>query len=164
MKTLMIAASAALALTAVPAVSQAQEFYGTIGYGGIHVEGADVGALQGRLGYKFNPYIGVEGEAGFGIVDDDSNGIEVGLNNEFGGFGVVYLPLAAGRADLFARAGYASASVEAAGTDFDGDGFAYGVGGQYYFTEKDGARLDWTRLDYGDGDADVWSISYTRKF
>jgi len=39
MKTLMIAAStAALALVAVPAVSQAQEVYGTVGYANVDAD------------------------------------------------------------------------------------------------------------------------------
>lgn len=164
MKTLMIAASAAvLSLAAVPAIAQAQEFYGTAGYGAVEVDSAagdaSLGALQGRLGYKFNPYIGVEGELGFGVKDDGD--VELGVQG--GAYGVAYLPVTT-QADLFARVGYTAGSVDTPLGDVDGDGFAYGVGGQFYFTDKDGVRLDWTRHDYDESEADVWAIAYTRKF
>lgn len=164
MKSLMIAASAAvLSLAAMPAVSQAQEVYGTIGYANMEVEEADMGAIQARLGYKFNPYVGVEGEAAFGVSGDDIIGVDVDLKHEVGVFGVVYAPVTP-KADLFARVGYTAANLDTGIGDIDGDGFAYGVGGQYYFTDKDGIRLDYTRHDYEDGEADVWSIGYSRKF
>ncbi len=164
MKSLMIAASAAvLSIAALPAVSQAQEFYGTLGYAAVDVEDASLGAIQGRLGYKFNPYVGVEGEVGFGVNDDTVSGVDVELKNQAGVYGVVFAPVTP-KADLFARVGYTGASIDTDLGDVDGDGFAYGVGGQYYITDKDGVRLDWTRHDYDDGEADVWSVGYTRKF
>jgi len=163
MKSLMIAASAAaLSLAAVPAVVQAQA-YGTIGYAGVEADDANLGALQGRLGYKFNPYLAVEGEAAFGIKDDTVSGVDVKLKHEIGVFGVVSAPLSPSL-ELFARAGYTGASFDTTLGDLDTDGFAYGVGGQYNFTEQDGLRLDWTRHDHDGAKADVWSVGYSRKF
>ncbi len=163
MKTLMIAASAAvLSLAAMPAVAQAQA-YGTIGYAGVDAEGANLGAVQGRLGYKFTPMFGVEGEAAFGISDDTVSGVDVEMKHEVGVFGVVTAPISPSF-DLFARAGYTGASFDTTLGDIDTDGFAYGVGGQYNVTEKDGIRLDWTRHDHDDAEADVWSVGYSRKF
>lgn len=141
MKTLMIAASAAvLSLAAMPAAVQAQA-YGTVGYAGVDAEGANLGALQGRLGYKFTPMFGVEGEAAFGISDDTVSGVDVEMKHEVGVFGVVTAPISPSF-DLFARAGYTGASFDTTLGDIDTDGFAYGVGGQYNVTEKDGIRLD----------------------
>lgn len=163
MKTLMIAASAAvLSLAAMPAAAQAQA-YGTVGYAGVDAEGANLGALQGRLGYKFTPMFGVEGEAAFGISDDTVSGVDVEMKHEVGVFGVVTAPISPSF-DLFARAGYTGASFDTTLGDVDTDGFAYGVGGQYNVTEKDGIRLDWTRHDHDDAEADVWSVGYSRKF
>lgn len=163
MKTLMIAASAAvLSLAAMPAAAHAQA-YGTIGYAGVDAEGANLGALQGRLGYKFTPMFGVEGEAAFGISDDTVSGVDVEMKHEIGVFGVVTAPISPSF-DLFARAGYTGASFDTTLGDLDTDGFAYGVGGQYNVTEKDGIRLDWTRHDHDDAEADVWSVGYSRKF
>lgn len=163
MKTLMIAASAAiLSLAAIPAAAQAQ-VYGTVGYAGVDAEGANIGALQGRLGYKFNPVLGIEGEAAFGISDDTVSGVDVEMKHEVGVFGVVTAPISPSF-DLFARAGYTGASFDTSLGELETDGFAYGVGGQYNVTEKDGIRLDWTRHDHDDAEADVWSIGYSRKF
>lgn len=163
MKTLMIAASAAvLSLAAMPAAAQAQA-YGTVGYAGVDAEGANLGALQGRLGYKFTPMFGIEGEAAFGISDDTVSGVDVEMKHEVGVFGVVTAPISPSF-DLFARAGYTGASFDTTLGDLDTDGFAYGVGGQYNVTEKDGIRLDWTRHDHDDAEADVWSVGYSRKF
>jgi opacity protein-like surface antigen len=164
MKSLMIAASAAvLSIAAVPAVSRAQEVYGTIGYAGVDANGADLGAIQGRLGYRFNPYVGIEGEAAFGVGDDTIGGVDIELKHELGAYLVGFVPVTPG-ADLFARVGYTSSQFDTSLGDIDGDGFAWGVGGQYRFTDKDGVRLDWTRHDYDIGDADVWSVGYARKF
>jgi len=164
MKSLVIAASAAvLSLAAVPAVVQAQDVYGTIGYAGVDAEGANLGALQGRLGYKFNPYLAVEGEAAFGVNDDTVSGVDVEMKHEVGVFGVVNAPVSP-QFDLFARVGYTGASFDTSLGEADTDGFAYGVGGQFNLTEKDGVRLDWTRHDHDDLEADVWSIGYARKF
>jgi len=78
MKSLMIAAATtALSVAAVPAVSQAQEAYGTIGYANVDADDANIGAIQGRLGYRFNPYVGVEGEAAFGVNGDTIGGVDV---------------------------------------------------------------------------------------
>ncbi len=164
MKTLMIAASAAvLSLAAVPAVSQAQQAYGTIGYANVDADDANLGAIQGRLGYKFNPYVALEGEAALGVGDDTVGGVDVELQNQLGVYGVVSAPISPSF-DIFARAGYSGASFDTSLGEVESDGFAWGVGGNYYFTDKDGVRLDWTRHDHDDAEADVWSIGYTRKF
>jgi outer membrane immunogenic protein len=164
MKSLMIAASTAvLSLAILPAAAQSQEVYGTIGYAGVDADGPNLGAIQGRLGYKFNPYVGIEGEAAFGVSDDTVGGVDVKLQHEVGGYLVGYLPVTP-NADLFARVGYSSTSFDTSLGDVDGDGGAWGVGGQYHFTDKDGVRLDWTRHDYDVGEANVWSLGYTRKF
>lgn len=163
MKTLAIAASAAvLSLAALPAAALAQA-YGTVGYAGVDADGASLGALQSRLGYRFNPVFGIEAEAALGISDDTVSGVDVEMKYEVGGFGVVTAPISP-RFDLFARAGYTGASFDTSAGELETDGFAYGVGGQYNVTEKDGVRLDWTRHDHDDAEADVWSVGYSRKF
>ncbi len=162
MKTLMIAASAAVLSMVAVSAAQAQA-YGTVGYAGVEADDANLGALQGRLGYRFNPYLAVEGEAAFGVSDDTVSGVDVELKHEVGVFGVVTAPLSPSF-ELFARAGYTGASFDTTLGDLDTDGFAYGVGGQYNVTDKDGVRLDWTRHDHDDVEADVWSIGYSRKF
>jgi len=89
--------------------------------------------------------------------------VNVELKHEVGAFLVGYAPVAP-NVDLFARVGYSGSEIETSLGDVDGDGVAWGVGGQYRFTDKDGVRLDWTRHDYDAGNADVWALAYTRKF
>ena len=74
-KNMSLVAVVAAATLAVPAIASAQDSgitgYGSVGYSHHDLEGADVGAIQGRLGARFNPYLGVEGELGFGVRKDD---------------------------------------------------------------------------------------------
>jgi len=164
MKALVIAASAAVLALAVPAMAQAQDHqvYGSIGYANVSVDPISLGALQGRLGVNFNDHFGVEGEAAFGISDDDILGIPVELSSEFGLFGVVRLPVSE-NVDIFARGGWASANFDVGGTEFDQDGGAYGAGVQVFFNESNGVRADYTRYEFDDS-ADVWSISFVHIF
>lgn len=164
MKSLVIAASAAALLgIAAPAVASAETtWYGNLGYAGIDADSVNLGAIQGRLGAQFNPYIAVEGEVAFGVKDDDISGIKVKLNNEYGVYGVAKYPVNE-NFDVFARVGYARAEAKVAGTSGSDDGVAYGVGAQYTFDGVNGVRADYTKYDFL-GDADVWSVSYVHKF
>ena len=48
-----------------------------------------------------------------------------------------------------------------------GDIWAYGVGGQYFLTDKDGLRAEYTRYastDTSQADVDSFAVSYVRKF
>lgn len=164
MKSLMIAAAAAfVTVVTVPAVSQAQEVYGTVGYGNVDTDSGKLGALQARLGYKFTPYVGVEGEASFGVKDDNFGGVDIKLKDQVGAYVVGFLPVTP-KAELFARVGYSAATFDTSLGNQDVDGVAYGVGAQYHLTDRDGVRFDWTRHDYDAGNADVWALAYTRKF
>ena len=178
MKSLITAASTVAILAAVPAAVHAQtmsspEVYGSVGYAQSRVEGLDLGAIQGRVGAKFTPYFGVEGELAGGVKDDDTNvagtDVDVQLNHSAAIYGVGFLPVRP-NADLYARVGYGTTEIEgsAAGVSAtsDGDSWNYGVGGRYFMDDKNGVQLDYTRHDFQDdgGEADVWSIGYVRKF
>jgi hypothetical protein len=180
MKTLLIAASAA-ALIGVPALAQAQSadtttgLYGTLGYGHTNAPGGvDLGAIQGRLGYRANPYLGVEGELGYGVDSDKvavgTTDVKVKQRGEAAAYGVGFLPVAP-NFDLMARAGYGTtkyrASAAGAGVTGSQDSWNYGVGGQYRFDGVNGVRADFTRKDFtgsNNGHADVWSVGYVRRF
>lgn len=182
MKSLVVAASA-VALLSVPGLAQAQDMgatrlYGTVGYANADLEDVNLGAIQGRLGARFGPYFGVEGEAAFGIDDDSIDtglappapaSVDVELKHQLGIYGVVFLPTSE-NFDLFARVGYSTSEIEAEAAgisaDEDADGWAFGVGGQFFFDGVNGVRADYTRHEFNDdgGDADVWSIAYSRRF
>lgn len=178
MKISMFAAGAAVAaaaaLTAMPAAAQdAPAFYGNLGYTGIDGDGGTLGAVGGRLGYKFHPNFGVEGELGFGVKDDSTNVAGVEVKNELkhsaAVYGVGFVPLTE-NFELLARVGYGSSKTKASGAgvsaEDSNESWNYGVGAQYSFDGYNGIRGDYTRHDFrdGGGDANAWSVSYVRKF
>ena len=187
MKILIAAASAAVCLLPAAALAQTAAptgVYGTLGYSDAHTGGVDLGAIEGRLGWRFNNWLGVEGELAGGVKSDKSTttvgGVtvdtKVKLKDAEAIYGVGFLPLS-NNFDLLARVGYghssAKATATAAGTAIsasqtaDGNSWNYGVGAQYHFDGKNGVRADYTRQEFtGDnsGHADVWSIAYSRRF
>ena len=174
-----ILAAAAIAGFATSATAQDTGAYGTLGGDYVNVEGFDTITVTGRLGYNFTENFAVEGQAAFGIIDDSFDevveGVAVeanaGVNNSFAGFFKAGLPLDGGL-EVFARVGYHftefGASAEAEGltvSDSDStDGIAVGAGGQYFFDNANGVRLEYTLFDGEGGNADVISLSYVRKF
>src|SRR5215472_16209580 len=158
--------AAALAQTAPPATN-VTGFYGTLGYLGAHTQGVDLGAIQGRLGYRFLPWLGVEGEGAFGVGDDEStrtiDGVtahtKVRLRDQEAIYGVGFLPLN-DRFELFGRVGYGHAGAKVSVSSVSGgapvslsekvagDSWNFGGGGQYYFDGKNGVRVDYTRQEF----------------
>lgn len=174
MKRILIAAAAVSALI-IPAAAFAQDtgVYGTLGYAQGDYDGVDLGALQARLGYKFTPNLGVEGELAGGIKGDSVTvlgvPVDVDLKHQAAIYGVASLPVNE-HAELFARVGYGTTKIKGsaggAAASIDGDSWNYGIGGQWLFDGTNGVRADWTRHDFKDGgdNADVWSLGYVRKF
>lgn len=150
-------------------------------------EDINVTMLTGRLGYRLNEFLAVEGEAGFGFGGDALNrtvpvnvqglpvnvdtNIDLNVKNYYVAFARGILPIS-NEFEVFARLGYGQATAEAdivasasgltanGSTEQDADGVAYGFGAQYNFTPRDGLRADYTRLE----DTDIISIAYSRRF
>lgn len=180
MKTFIAAASTAALAIAVPALAQAQSteltgLYGSLGYGHTDAAGSvDVGAIQGRLGYRANPYLGVEGELGYGVNSDKvpvgGTDVKIKQRGEAAAYAVGFLPLAP-NFDLTARAGYGTtkfkASAAGVGVSGSQESWNYGAGAQYRFDGLNGVRADFTRKDFtgsNSGHADVYSVGYVRRF
>lgn len=178
MKALMISTAAAAALLTLPMAASAQNMdvkgYGSVGYSqGDYDGGADLGTIQGRLGARFGQYVGVEGEIGLGVRDDDTwvGGVKAdnSVKHQMGLYGVGFLPVGE-NADLYARVGYGEtkAQQEIAGDPRNDTthSWNYGAGGQYLPDGKNGVRVDYTRHEFKDdkGKADVWSVGYVHKF
>lgn len=173
MKTFFIATGAVVAmLSAAPAFAQSwmpnnMSYYGTLGYSNIGGDGSggpDFGAITGRLGARYGKYLGLEGEASTGLNNDKS----VHVENQYAGYAVGYLPVRP-NADIFARVGYGAtvfgSTTPAAIYHGQDDSWNYGGGAQYFFSEHNGVRVDYTRSDYDHGpDANTWGVSYVRKF
>lgn len=154
------------------------------------IQDADVTMINGRIGYRFNDYLAVEGEAGFGVSGDEFSrvvpvdvagtivdvnaDIAIDVDDYYIAFARGILPVSE-QFDIFARVGYGqatgSADVQASIAALAGlsatatledkaDDFAYGVGAQFNFTDNDGIRADYTRLE----DTDIISVAYARRF
>ncbi|WOI53439.1 porin family protein [Parvularcula sp. LCG005] len=97
---------------------------------------------------------------------------EIGVDYLIGAYGRFNYPLT-DRIDLAARAGYAFIEVDStlqtlAGNEVEiggsESGFAYGAGAEYDFTENHVARLDYTRYEFEDSNADGVTLAYQYKF
>lgn len=164
-KALIAATAAAAALVAAPAMAQDMnvQWYGSLGYGHFDADDVELGAVQGRLGARFGEWFGVEGEAAVGVNDDSFAGADVSLNHQAAIYAVGFAPLSPSF-DLIGRVGVGTTDVDFAGADFDDDSINYGVGAQWNWDEANAIRGDWTRHDFDEGETDVWSLAYVRKF
>lgn len=174
----VILAAAALSVFALPAAAQVMQpggptYYGTLGYSQLDHSDGDLGAITGRLGAKFNPYLGVEGEGSIGVRDDKFTiaGAKGKIEHDYdlAAYVVGTVPVTP-NFELFARGGYGTTRMKAelAGVErkADGESWNYGVGANYYFDGQNGLRGDWTRRDFTDdgGEVDVYSVNYVRRF
>lgn len=150
--------------------------YGTLGY---TFENRDirlsptVGSVTGRLGARFGPFLGIEGEYSYGLDDDRTRGFKTSTENQYAGYGVAYLPLRRDF-DLFARIGYGAQDLRVANEAEEllrlkgtAAGVNYGAGAQWFFRRQDGVRFDYTRYDPSDrrvSTADTYGVSYIHRF
>ena len=180
MKAFVTAAALAAAGLGLPALAQAQQstslagVYGNLGYASSHAGGVSLGAVQGRLGYRLNNYLGMEGEIAAGVGSDNkaiAPGVEAKykLRHAEAIYGVGYVPLG-DKLDLIGRVGYGGSTVRTRAPGFrdtDSDNsWNFGAGAQYHFDGVNGIRADYTRQEFiGDsGHANVWSVAYSRRF
>ena len=179
MKKSLIAAAAAIACVAAsaPAFAQTTTFepvgiYGNLGYSYVHSDPFGLNAVQGRLGARFGKYVGAEGELAFGVNTDTdtATGVALKLRNSYNGYVVGFLPVMP-NVDLLARVGYGHTNLRYSGTvvpnlDLGENSVNYGGGAQVFLTPHDGIRAEYTRFNFNHSnpDANVWSVSYVRKF
>lgn len=151
------------------------------------VEDTTITMINGRIGYRINDFIAVEGEVGFGLGGDEfdrtipvdvlgtavdvASTVDLNVKNYYIAFARGILPVS-DDVDIFARVGYGQATAEAdivgsalgftaqGSAEQDENGFAYGVGAQYNISHKDGIRADYTRLE----DTNIISLSYSHRF
>ena len=174
-KTLIVAAAAAVCMPAVALAQDDPRGYATLGYGQIETDQLTLGAVTGRAGWKVLPNFGVEVEASIG-VEDESFDVSIGgvsgvfeLKHDVAAYAVAFLPIG-DHVELFARIGYGSTNIEASTPSVtvlgDDESFNYGTGASVFLDGYNGLRADWTRRDYQDngGEADTWTVSYIRRF
>lgn len=138
------------------------------------------GGVTARGGVMFTPNFGAELEftKGVGETDLDSLGFSnftLGLDTQVSGFVVGRMPLSE-KANLFARLGYSSATLSVQGNGPFSGGAAdvelkdviWGLGGEYYFTNRLGVRGEVTGFkaegDNIDSGLDIFTISLVAKF
>jgi len=171
----VLSLAAGLGVAALIAPAAAAQVYGGAGYStftaDVDGEDATVGGLMGRLGYKTNPFFGVEGELAIGVQEDSfdvlGTTVDVSLENSYGVYAVGWLPVPL-VGDLFARVGYAELSIEASalGTSISdsGSGLAYGAGAQISPLPFTKLRLEYTRYEPDDGEIDSFGVSALFQF
>lgn len=171
MKKIVISVAAILAgAIAAPAAANA-ETYANLGYTQFSSDNVDVGGATARLGYKFTPNFGVEGEASFGLDEDSADvlgsPVDIKLNQEYGVYGIGFLPLGE-TVELFGRVGYvnvdAASSFGGFNVGIDEDGVGFGGGVQWNFTPKFGVRAEYTRLEGNDDGVNAYGLSGAFKF
>ena len=176
-KFVLASALSAVALASAPAFAQeaagGMSAYGNLGYSHLDANSVNLNALNARLGARFGNYFGVEGEGVFG-AGHDTNAIggfstQTKLAHSFAGYAVGFYPVTP-RFDVLARIGYGNThfnqSVAGIENTVSRDSINYGAGAQYFLTGNDGIRAEYTRNDYrhAGGHANVWGVSYVRKF
>jgi outer membrane immunogenic protein len=172
----IVMASLAVLALAAPAIAQSADtasntgFSASLGYSYWNADDGNLGAVTARGRYMFTDNFGAEGEASFGVGSEETYGFDIGISNSFGAFAVVGAPLST-RSNVFARLGYATTEFDVTGYGYDVsasiDGIAYGVGGEFFFTDSFGIRGDYTGYDGGDdiaGSAEVFSLAGVVRF
>lgn len=171
-KTALTAILACLALA--PAAVADSELYVNGGVSIFDTDEATINALNMRGGVNFNEIMGAEFEAAFGLGAEDFDaidGAQVEVENQFSGFFVGRYPVLS-RVDVLGRVGYTTGELQISNsgvsTDAEIDGFAFGLGGEFMFTEAFGIRGDYTRIeaddDQFDGGVNVFAVVGVFKF
>ncbi len=160
MKSLKIMAAtiAAFGIVGTAQAGDEGQAYGNIGGSLFSSGGFDLTAIDAKLGYNFMENFGVEVEGAFGIGKDSG----VKLDSHLAGFVVGKLPVDE-KVDVFVRGGYFTTNLGSSFGDVDADGFAVGGGIQFFITDNDGVRVEYTYLE-DNGNADQFTASYVRKF
>lgn len=173
MKRTVFAAATAIASAVAFAPSASAQLYGGAGLTVFQTDFDDqdinIAAAMGRLGWEFNPFLAIEGEAAFGIAEDEvdvlGTPVDVGVDSGVGVFAVGKVPLAV--VDLFGRIGYADLTIEGSvgglSASEDGSGMAYGAGINFNVLVLR-MRAEYTRYEIDDGDIDSLGLSALLKF
>lgn len=173
-----------------PAVVELSPFYVGVGVGQADVnnktslEKWESNTFVLQAGYRFNPYVAVEGRYSFGFNMDYSRGITTGidivtglpLDNDFSSWGLYVKPsYPIGDLSLYALLGFGGVQLSNInGGDAYEDGFQWGLGVSYSVTEQISVFVDYVALyddtgfDYvgtaAKWDADTWTIGVSYRF
>jgi len=121
--------------------------------------GADYSALMLQAGYKVNQYVAVEGRYWIGLSDKAFDLDNIGLSrfdHNADAWGIYVKPMypVTDALDVYALLGYASATAkgitlrDGSSFDMDADGFSWGLGVAYSFTDNWSVFFDY--VDFQD--------------
>lgn len=172
--TKSVIAALLLSASLAPTALAQSDLYLNGGVAAYDGDGATLKALTVRGGLSFHELLSAELEASFGLGAeefDDIPGAEIELENQFGGYLVGKYPLLP-NFDAIGRVGYTTGEFQASNSgvsgDIEVDGFAFGLGGEYMFTDQIGLRGDYTRIEVDDyeldGGVNVFAIAGVYKF
>ena len=121
------------------------------------------GSIMIDAGYKFNSYVAVEGRYWFGLSSSNDLGWTSGAEDAtLDSWGIYVKPMypVTDAFDVYALLGYGSSTISfdnANYPDLDADGFSWGLGAAYSFTDNVSMFIDYTSL-VNDEDVSVAGI------
>jgi len=148
----------------------------------------DYSEIMIQAGYKFNSYVAIEGRYWFGLSDTISSGLVAGLpydvDNSVDAWGIYVKPMypVTDAFDIYALLGYAAAEYDLQAvsgtltTNVNGDtadGFSWGLGASYAFTDNVAVFVDYVSIyddsvDVGastyDDEITTWNFGVTYQF
>lgn len=168
MKTKIMIASSILVLASTAAFAEDKQLdlYTSDGIVFNDNDGVKTTSFGGRFGMNFNKNLAIEIEGGAGIKTDKIGNSKYKHVGDLGLYAVGKMPVTE-NLELLGRVGYhhvwdqiQTGAVKLKSND---GSFAVGIGAQYMFDEKNGLRIDYTRLTENDG-MNNYAVSYVRKF
>jgi opacity protein-like surface antigen len=137
--------------------------------------GLDYGAIMLQAGYKVNPYFAVEGRYWTNVSEDTVSwsGINTSVDIGADAWGIYLKPMypVTDAFNVYALLGYGSAEADDITlnsgqriTGLDVDGFSWGVGAEYSFTNNWSAFLDYVAFDDSTFDNSRTSLEGNHEF
>ena len=172
----------AIAALAAAATGAQAQLYGEIGYAPLKFSGSDAGhtmtaspkVLGLTVGYDVYKNVAVEGLFAFSAGDDtatDNGAATAAKLKVVSAYGFFVKPktMLGANFEVFGRLGYMYKKVNISGPggseSLDGNGFAYGLGANYYFATKTYATINYTKYySKDDGKVDGFMFGIGMKF
>lgn len=117
---------------------------------------ADAGTLSGKVGVMATDFLGLEARAGFGVDDDRVRGIDVEIDNFFGGYATLNM-VNESPVTPYAVVGFTRIEASAGSVEDDDSDFSYGAGLNVRLAQNLSGNLEYMRY-YDDNDVTVDGI------
>jgi opacity protein-like surface antigen len=134
--------------------------------------GLDYGSILLQAGYKINSYVAVEGRYWIGVSDDSYTIRGFNSSVDADAWGIYVKPTypVTDAFDVYALLGYGSATAnditlnDGTRTDVDVDGFSWGIGAAYSFTNNWSVFLDYVAFDDSNFDNSITALEGNHEF